>query len=390
MASTGARAGFLAMLCIVSYFLTTSFLDSVPCSSSTSDDGSSPVYERKIVALGDLHGHLPNALKTLKMSGVIGEDHKWTGNVDFLVQTGDIIDRGDDTIALFRLMDDLRSQASAVGGRVLNHLGNHEYMNAIGDWRYVYESEIKTFGTTPDRQKTLSSGWLGQTWKANYTVTSRLPYHPLGGEVNEDYVAGHSSSFSHAALSFVHGGISPTYLDATPYPSKINGLGASLLNKLQTREQPPPYPPGAYPGLPSDATEYEKELYSVDGPLWYRGWALDDDDQVCGAIDGVLQKIGVKRLVMGHTLNYDGIVSRCNSKILLIDTGMTPAYGGILSALEVHYTLTPVEADASAAGTRAASASRRKRYIEKEKIEAIYPHKREHIHTETREVTLDI
>lgn len=50
-------------------------------------------YETRIVALGDLHGDLPHALRTLKMSGVIDKDRKWTGHVDVLVQTGDIIDR---------------------------------------------------------------------------------------------------------------------------------------------------------------------------------------------------------------------------------------------------------------------------------------------------------
>ena len=40
--------------------------------------------------------------------------------------------RGDDTIALYSLMDTLRGQARARGGDVLSHLGNHEYMNAIG------------------------------------------------------------------------------------------------------------------------------------------------------------------------------------------------------------------------------------------------------------------
>jgi len=45
--------------------------------------------------------------------------------------------RGDDTIALFSLIEQLREQASAVGGNVLSHLGNHEWMNAIGDWRYM-------------------------------------------------------------------------------------------------------------------------------------------------------------------------------------------------------------------------------------------------------------
>lgn len=124
----------------------------------------------------------------------------------------------------------------------------------------------------------------------------------------------------------------------------------------------------------------------------------------------MLAKLGVRRLVMGHTLNYDGIVSRCDAKILLIDTyvriplhvytlltcngpfsGMSPAYGGILSALDIRYTLTPLEMDRSSTGhaTPAASSTRHTRFIETEQIHAIYPHQRQHIHTSTREVTID-
>lgn len=53
----------------------------------------SETFERRIVALGDLHGDLPNALTVLQMAGVIDDERKWTGDVDFLVQTGDMIDR---------------------------------------------------------------------------------------------------------------------------------------------------------------------------------------------------------------------------------------------------------------------------------------------------------
>ena len=52
-----------------------------------------PYFKRHVVAIGDLHGDLGNALKVLKMSGVINEDGKWTGDVDYLAQTGDIVDR---------------------------------------------------------------------------------------------------------------------------------------------------------------------------------------------------------------------------------------------------------------------------------------------------------
>ncbi|KAG8868036.1 hypothetical protein FRC20_004272 [Serendipita sp. 405] len=48
-------------------------------------------YTRTIVGIGDLHGDLPNALKVLKMTNVIDDDNNWSGKVDFLVQTGDII-----------------------------------------------------------------------------------------------------------------------------------------------------------------------------------------------------------------------------------------------------------------------------------------------------------
>jgi hypothetical protein len=179
-------------------------------------------------------------------------------------------------------------------------------MNAIGDWRYVYPSEIKTFGSVPARQKMLTSGWLGQSWRANYTVTSRLPLHPSLGPPNTDYdPRAPANPLSHTALSFLHGGLSPTFSNLTPYPSAINALGRSLLNRLQDRVQPPPHPPNPYPGLPDGATEAEHELYGADGPVWYRGWALEPDSFVCPAVEGVLAKTGVRRLIMGHTPNFE-------------------------------------------------------------------------------------
>jgi hypothetical protein len=86
MAGAVARLGVIAALCIVAYILLLG-------PSRPSHYNHTSGFERRIVALGDLHGDLPNALTALKMSGVISEDRKWTGNIDFLVQTGDIIDR---------------------------------------------------------------------------------------------------------------------------------------------------------------------------------------------------------------------------------------------------------------------------------------------------------
>ncbi|KAG9077963.1 hypothetical protein FS749_010117 [Ceratobasidium sp. UAMH 11750] len=276
-----------------------------PLAPALQESPANGQFTRRIVAVGDLHGDLVNMKKVLKMAGVINDAGDWSGNVDFFVQTGDIIDRGDDTLKMFVLMDRLREQALQAGGRVLSHLGNHEYMNAIGDWRYVRDSEIPTFGSIQARQKMISTGWLGQSWRANYTVTSRLPLHPSLGPPNTDYDPDvPPNPLSHAALAFLHGGLSPMYSNLTPYPSAINTLGKSLLKRLQNRVQPPPYPPNPYPGLPANATPAERELYGSDGPLWYRGWAYEPDPFVCPAVERVLAKIGVRRMIMGHTPNF--------------------------------------------------------------------------------------
>ncbi|KAG6331206.1 hypothetical protein ID866_7878, partial [Astraeus odoratus] len=290
-----------------------------------------PRFKRRIVAVGDLHGDLPNAHKVLQMAGVVDEDGFWTGDVDVFVQTGDIIDRGDDTIDLFAWMDNLREQAHGVGGIVISLLGNHEWMNMIGDWRrrYVSSSEIKSFGSISARQEAVTTGWLADLWAANYTTAARLPLHGLLGPPNTDYpppedgkyARANAGPLSHAAFSFVHGGLAPTYPNLQPFPSAINNISASLIHKLRSREpQPPPHPPHAYPGLPVGTNREEARLYGSDGPLWYRGWAEGDERRVCAQVDQVLQKTGTRRMVMGHTPNMNSIVARCGGKILIIDT----------------------------------------------------------------------
>jgi len=64
---------------------------------------------------------------------------------------------------------------------------------------------------------------------------------------------------------------------------------------------------------------------------------------------------------MGHTPNFEHIVSRCNGKIIIIDTGISHAYGGALSALSVEYILENVP-----------SPSSEKKWTEKEVVKAVH------------------
>lgn len=69
------------------------------------------------------------------MAGIIDDHDEWKAGTDILVQTGDIVDRGAYALDIYRLMQKLRGQAANAGGQVVSILGNHEVMNAIGDWR---------------------------------------------------------------------------------------------------------------------------------------------------------------------------------------------------------------------------------------------------------------
>ncbi|WVO17938.1 hypothetical protein L204_105636 [Cryptococcus depauperatus] len=344
-------------------------------------DGKS-VYRQRLIAVGDLHGDINNARRVLQMAQIIDESSNWIGGTDILVQTGDIVDRGAHADQIYQLMQTLRGQAAGVGGRLVSILGNHEVMNAIGDWRYVTRDDISSFGDTEARMKALSTeGWLGKEWLANYSVTALVPLSP------------HPSS---PTLSFTHGSLRPSYLNLLPYPESINALGHSLLTKALTPPLALPYPPNPYSGLPRGSTHEEAELYAEGGPLWWRGLATKEERTVCTWVQQLKAKTGARRFIGGHTPNLEKIVTRCNASVIIIDTGISSAYGGVLSALEVIYTLTPVKnthghnhkQDPLLLSTEHTSGLRG-RFIEREEVHAIYDTKRKWITLEEREVLLE-
>uniref|UniRef100_A0A803KS70 Calcineurin-like phosphoesterase domain-containing protein n=1 Tax=Chenopodium quinoa TaxID=63459 RepID=A0A803KS70_CHEQI len=73
------------------------------------------------------------------MAGVLSSDGRdlWTGGETVLIQLGDILDRGEDEIAILSLLRSLDIQARVEGGAVFQVNGNHETMNIEGDYRYV-------------------------------------------------------------------------------------------------------------------------------------------------------------------------------------------------------------------------------------------------------------
>ncbi|KAG0217261.1 hypothetical protein BGX33_011021 [Mortierella sp. NVP41] len=264
-----------------------------------------PKYGRT-VAVGDLHSDLAQTLAVLRLADVIDEDSNWSGGYDTLVQTGDIVDRGPDTIAIYHLFDKLRKQAEEAGGKVVNVYGNHEVMNLGGDLRYVTEEDYASFGGREKRKEAwdVRTGWLGKKIYDNFNITHVQNGHTV----------------------FSHGDMEPEW--ARLGADTLNILSRDAIWKGDFRHAP------IFQGTGKCATT-AKEFR----PIWSRSHATQEDgmEETCKSVDAVKKALGVNRLISGHTPQYrtGKILSICNGGYMVIDVGISKYYGGHLAALEI-------------------------------------------------------
>jgi hypothetical protein len=244
----------------------------------------------RLVAVGDLHGDLERTRAVLHLAGLLEpKTDRWIGGAAVLVQTGDILDRGDDEPDILALLATLRTQARAAGGDVITLLGNHELMNAAADFRYVTPDGFVDYGGEAGRQRAFAPG---------SELARHLGESPLYAIVGD-------AVFSHAGIEPA---VAPrlAQLDAQARAWLIGGSGAL---------------PGA--------------LVEDDSPAWSRRFGRDGDAAVCADAARALASLGVRRMVIGHTPQPAGISAICDDTVWRIDVGLARYYGGPVEALEI-------------------------------------------------------
>lgn len=250
-----------------------------------------PDGRKRTVAIGDLHADLPAALSVLRLAGLVDESGAWAGGDATFVQTGDLTDRGPDSLEVIELMDRLQREAEAAGGQVVSLLGNHEVMNLTGDLRYVSPGDVADFGSAEAR------------------AAAFAPAGPLGASLlARDAVALVGDTV------FVHGGVSArTAEDA----GSVGALAAQVRAALS----------GTGPA----------GVLGPEGPLWYRGYLQAPEPVACEELGRALSVLGAERMVVGHTTQRSGkIAVRCEGRLLGIDTGISSHYGGNFAAVELR------------------------------------------------------
>lgn len=288
----------------------------------------------RTVAIGDVHGASDRFVEILKAAGLVDDRLHWSGGRAHLVQTGDILDRGPDSRAALDLLRRLQDEAQRAGGAVHPLIGNHEVMRMLGDLRYVTPGEYQAFVTSRSEE-------TRQTFVRQARADLRdqvLKETPLGfvemrvafgrdGEYGK-WLRTHDVVARINGIVFLHGGISPAV--AAQSCDDINAtVRRELTSELdQTRAAP----------LASLAAR-------EDGPLWYRGLTQIAEAEV----DDILAKQHARAFVIGHTVTTTSrVLPRFGGKVVMIDTGMHPAYvpAGRASAVEfLNGTLTAIYTD---------------------------------------------
>ena len=306
---------------------------------------AAPPPLHRIVAVGDLHGDFAAWRDIARAARLVDGNGGWIGGDAVLVQTGDAVDRGQDSLKIVQDLMRLQREASRSKGQVVALVGNHEAMNVTGDFRYVsagdyaayvdsrsvqrrenvYESNkqlIEAF--YHQRDPTMSGDAMKQAWLQATPLGSiehRVAWGP-NGSIGR-WVAGNPAVAMLDGNIFVHGGISPAYTHRT-------------IDEINRQVQA---------ALLAGTTDPHSIINDSQGPLWYRGLAVSDTDAAKGAQDAtppveeqvqsVLSAFGAKRIVIGHTPLLSGISLSYDGWLARIDTGISSVYGGKVSYLEI-------------------------------------------------------
>ena len=261
----------------------------------------------RVVAIGDLHGDLRAARAALRLAGAIDTLDRWIGGDLVVVQTGDLLDRGDDEPEVLDLLERLVSEAGATGGAVYVLNGNHELMNAYLDYRYVTEEGWADF------QDGAEAAGVDSVLATTEPVRSgRVAAFRPGGPVARRLAERNLFVIVGKTL-FTHGGVLPAHVE----------LGLDAMNEV------------ARAWLRGEAPQPEWIRGDLS-PVWNRLYSDEPTRAACDTLEMVLDGLDVDRLVVGHTVQEGGITAYCGGRVWCIDVGMSAHYGGRPGVLEIR------------------------------------------------------
>ena len=218
-----------------------------------------------------------------------------------VVQLGDLLDRGPDTVLCFDLF--ATGVPNVIGWKVVQLLGNHEIESTAHHFEdLVHPIDYQSFSGVEERMKAFAYGGfmynrIASSFLAMAKLVSPVPY----------------SNPSSSSTLFVHGGIELAWFAQTLSSTKdIDEFNLYVQSWLT-------------------APDKTKRDYAIGllghptSPVWSRLFETMSDAELCGPyLDAILTEFEVARIIVGHCPQDSlEVRSRCGGKVLLIDTKMS-------------------------------------------------------------------
>ena len=291
---------------------------------------------RRVVAVGDVHASYDSFVKVLTMARLLDRSGHWAGGKGVLVQVGDVLDRGVQARPVLDLLMRLEKEARQAGGRVIVLLGNHEVMNILGDLSAVQAAEYAQWmpqdpaasptpgSKTPRVQRVDAvterareeAKAAGEPFDEQAYRQKVLEQTPPGFVEREQalspqgkygkWLREQTTIATINGVVFLHGGLTP----------EVAALGCEQINRQVRREL-------GVDLAKTKASPRQALATEENGPQWYRGLAQGDEAALLPSVEKVLQSMGVKAIVIGHTPTGDGKPHRAlEGGWQVIDVGM--------------------------------------------------------------------
>jgi hypothetical protein len=210
-----------------------------------------------------------------------------------------MLDRGDDDREILRLFARLEEQARPAGGTVFQLVGNHEVLNAEGDFRYVTAGGFLAFADV--KREPPNPLLVRFAPEARGRAAAFLPGGPEARRL-----ATHPTVALIGRTLFAHGGVLPEHVSFGL--GRLNGTLAAWLR--------------------GELTELPDGLRGENAPFWTRRYSdAKPSHRVCRELGELLGAVGADRLVVGHTVQDKGISSACGERVWRIDVGLAAYYG---------------------------------------------------------------
>lgn len=257
----------------------------------------------RVIVIGDIHGDVSRLLQILYAAKVINPNMQWIAEPKntMVVQLGDQVDsmtRAPNAIGewekvadveVIHLMDQLDNVAKPHGGRVLSMIGNHEWMNVMGDFSYVSEHSRKN--TLMRQQKFAPNG------QYSMLLSKRNVVLKLG------------------SLLFCHGGLLPHHLDMVDNNIHIiNEISRKFLR-----------------GIPLTNWElnvFQSVILGDQSISWTRTYMelLNEPEKLVAVMQNIMQRTQCRSICVGHNTVND-VTPIMGGALWFVDNGISRAYG---------------------------------------------------------------